>query len=212
MSPLQESAELLAALAPLLEVVEASGFQRAEGQQPTWTRTRSTKESSVEESGVEDGVVAGDVWTEKVVLWRHPRQAHLHGYVATTRADAMVHWRLFDPEWKPARILPGYFEKGWAFDSAAQASAIAEDLARVVWPRALLWFDEPVDPDQLMMAAGRVPSVVRPGPMLEQHRRRAAWLESQGRQREAAFVRGVVGEIEALFAAAGEAEKPKSTA
>ncbi len=196
MSPLQDTSELLTALRPLLEVVEASGFQHADGQQPTWTRARTFEE---------DGEVTAS-WIEKVVLWRHPRQAHLHGYVATTRFAAMVHWRLFDPEWKPERVLPGYFEKGWSFESVQEARAIAAELARVVWPRALLWFDEPVEPDELMLAAGRVPSVVAPGPTLERHRRRAEWLEAQGRTREATFVRGVVAELEALFAEAHPAQ------
>ena len=179
-------------LEALLEVVTATGFEADLGHhQPTWIRTRRSG------PGGEDGDVIG----EKVVLWRHPRYPdELHGHVATSASPHAVHLRFFDPEWCPERVLPGYLEKGFEFDDLVELGGVAEKLKRVIWPRALAWFRHPVPADELLSARGSVLALVKPGPVLEQHRRRAEWLDARGQSQEAEYVRGVIAEIEAMCA------------
>lgn len=180
-----DDAHVLGHLGELVGALEACAFARdPDALHPTWLR----------ETGAD-----GDL--DKVVLWRHPRMPDtLQGYVATTRVAHMVHLRLFDPQWRPATVLPGHIDKGWRFASAEDLAALAVELREVVWPRALAWFERPLEPEALMREHGRVPSVVEPGPLLERHRERAVWLESQGRSDEATWLRGVIAEIERLYA------------
>lgn len=183
---------LLQHLSELVEAIEACGLVRdATAQHPTWLR-------EVPADGEADSHDDADL--DKVVLWRHPRMLDtLQGYVATTRVPHMVHLRLFDPTWQPATLLPGHFDKGWRFDSAEALRAIASDLRERLWPRALSWFEEPIEPEALMLAHGRRPALLAPGPLLERHRERAQWLEAQGQTREAAWLRGVIAGIERLY-------------
>jgi len=181
-APLSDDA-FLRALEPLTTALETLGFEPlAEAPQPTWARPSQGNQ-------------------EKFVLWRHPRMPwSLHAYVATTRSVHAVHLRLFDVDWRPARVLPGHLEKGWPFDAEASLAATARLLLDTLLPRALAWLEAPVPGEEVMRLTGRVASLLSPGPLLEQHRRRAQWLEDVGRPDEAAFVRGLVAEIESLFA------------
>lgn len=174
--------QFMDALSPLTGAMEACGFEVADGPQPTWLRI-------------------GEDVINKVVLWRHPRRlSTLQGYVASTNHGAMVHLRLFDPDWQPERLLPGSVDKGWDFEDAESLSELASQLAGSIWPRAIGWFEAPVDAEELLMMHGRVPSVIRPGPLLDYHRRRANWLREHEKHREAEYVEQMVDEIEALYA------------
>jgi hypothetical protein len=184
----------MAGLAPLIAALEAMGFVRDLAQpQPTWERPRVV---AAEGEGVE-----GEGEGEKVVLWRHPRLPwEVHGYVASSLSPHAVHLRFLDPDWQPDQVLPGHWDKGFAFETATGLEALAERLREVIWPRALAWFEAPVSAEALLGARARVMSLVRPGRVLEQHRGRVAWLEAHERHDEAAFVRGIIAQVEALFA------------
>ncbi len=180
--------QFTAGLSGLVQVVEASGFVLDSGHaQPSWVRIHPP---------AADGTERG----EKVVLWRHPRMPwEVHGHVASSLSEHAVHLRFFDPEWKPQRIMPGHIDKGFVFESAKTLRALANKMVSVIWPRALAWFEAPASAEEILGSDARLLSLVRPGPLLEHHRARAAWLETQGRTEEAAFMRGLVAEVEALF-------------
>jgi hypothetical protein len=197
-SPLTDEA-LADGLRPLTDALEATGFTQDPSQpQPTWARTRLSDPSPAD--AAPDVDAEAPQWQEKVVLWRHPRLPwELHGYVASTRSPHAVHLRFFDPGWQPTQVLPGHWEKGFAFAHLDGLRALAAWLTEAIWPRALAWFEAPCPAEDLLSVGARVMSLVQPGPLLEQHRARAAWLAAQGRDGEAAFVRGVVAHIESLF-------------
>jgi hypothetical protein len=177
-----DDASFFQALRPLTARIEASGFRPIEEHSPTWLRELVPER------------------LDRVVLWRHPRQpTQVHGYLASSQSPAMLHLRLLDPSWCPQQVLPGHLGKGWDFADVDELEQLAATLAQLIWPRALAWFEAPIPGDELLASQGRVASGVLRGELLEQHRRRAAWLEQNGEHQEALYVRGVVEELEAIL-------------
>lgn len=144
MSTLSEEA-FWAGLLPLTQRLEHEGFAfMTVDDQPCYFRSEPYTEAQVEAGFIPR--------QEKVVLWRHPRLPHeVQGHVASSMTPHKVHLRFFDPDWRPEKILPSYLGKGFAFSDEASLRAVATRLAEVIWPRAMAWFEDPVEAEALLV-------------------------------------------------------------
>ena len=94
---------------------------------------------------------------EQLTLWIHPRQPGLlHAHVKTSRSPHAVHLRLFDPHWKPERVLPGHLGKGFDISNPQQLKETAL-LLEELWPRIEHWFSNPISGEALMLQQGVAP-------------------------------------------------------